>query len=112
MCRSSSNFALLARCELSQVTVIISLPAEELWIRFIERATSPGTVIPQRSLNIHLVIEDLGLARFGLWDESLVQNVKDILADFLKLGLNLLTIITDGADMLVRALGFLLLFDG
>jgi hypothetical protein len=57
------------------------------------------------------VIEDLGLARLGLWDEGLIQDIEHILADFLELGLNLLTIITDGANMLVRALRFLLLLD-
>jgi hypothetical protein len=56
------------------------------------------------SLNIHLVVEDLGLARLGLWDERLIQNIKDILADFFEFGLNLLTIVTDGADVLVGAL--------
>jgi len=34
------------------------------------------------------------------------------LADFLEFGLNLLTIVTDGTNMLVRALRFLLLLDG
>lgn len=55
-------------------------------------------------MNVHLVVENLRLARLGLWDEGLVQNIKDILANFLEFGLNLLTIVTDGADVLVRAL--------
>jgi hypothetical protein len=55
-------------------------------------------------LNIHLVVEDLGLARLGLWDERLIQDIEDILADFLEFGLNLLTVVTDGANVLVRAL--------
>ncbi len=58
------------------------------------------------------MIEDLGLARFGLGDERLVQNVEDILANFLEFGLNLLAIIADGANMLVGTLRFFLLFNG
>ncbi len=57
------------------------------------------------------MIEDLGLARLGLGDERLVQDVEDILADFLEFGLNLLAIVADSANMLVRALGFFLLLD-
>jgi hypothetical protein len=58
------------------------------------------------------VIEDLGLARLGLWDERLIQDIEHILANFLEFGLNLLAIVTNGANMLVRALRFLLLLDG
>jgi hypothetical protein len=61
---------------------------------------------------LHLVVEDLGLASFGLGDERLVQNVQDILADLLQLGLNLLAVFTDNANVLLGALGFLLLLDG
>ena len=61
---------------------------------------------------LHLVVEDLGLARLGLGDESLVKDIEDILADLLEFGLNLLTIIADGADVFVRALGLLFLLDG
>jgi hypothetical protein len=50
------------------------------------------------------VIEDLGLAGLSLGDERLVQNIEDILANFLEFGLDLLTVVTDGADVLVRAL--------
>jgi hypothetical protein len=58
------------------------------------------------------VIENLGLATLRLGDERLVQDVEDILADFLQLGLNLLAVVADDGDMLVGAFGFLLLFDG
>jgi hypothetical protein len=61
--------------------------------------------------NVHLVIKDLGLARLGLWDQGLIENVEDILADLLELGLDLLTIIADGRDVLLGALGLLLLLD-
>jgi hypothetical protein len=57
------------------------------------------------------VVEDLGLARLGLWDQGLVQDIEDILADLLKFGLDLLTVVSDGRNMLVSALGFLLLLD-
>jgi hypothetical protein len=59
----------------------------------------------------HLVIEDLGLPGLGLGDEGLIEDVQDILADLLKLGLNLLSVFADSADVLVRALGLLLLLD-
>lgn len=62
--------------------------------------------------NLHLVIEDLALARLGLGDESLVEDIKDILTDFLELGFDLLTVIADGSNVLVRALGLLFLLDG
>ena len=59
----------------------------------------------------HLVVEDLGLAGFGLGDQRVIEDVENILADILELGLDLLTIIADGLDVLVGALGFLLLLD-
>ena len=63
-------------------------------------------------MDAHLVVEDLGLARLGLGDERVVEDVEDILADLLKLGLDLLAVVADGADVLLRALGLLLLLDG
>jgi hypothetical protein len=63
-------------------------------------------------VHAHLVVKDLGLARLGLGDEGVVEDVEDILADLLKLGLNLLAVVADGADVLLRALGLLLLLDG
>ena len=61
--------------------------------------------------DLHLVVEDLRFTRFGLWDQGLVEHVKDVLADLLELRLDLLTVVTDGPHVLVRALGFLLLLD-
>ena len=58
------------------------------------------------------MIEHLGFTRLGLGDQRLIEHVEHILADFLQLGLDLLTVITDGADVLVRALGLLLLLNG
>jgi hypothetical protein len=60
----------------------------------------------------HLVVEDLGLAGLSLGNEGLVEDVEDILADLLKLGLDLLTVVTNGSNVLVRALGLFFLLDG
>lgn len=57
------------------------------------------------------MVEDLGLARLRLWDQGLVQDIEDILADLLEFGLDLLTVVSDGRNMLVGALGLLLLLD-
>lgn len=57
------------------------------------------------------MVEDLALASLGLGDEAVVENVKDILANLLKLGLDLLAVVADDADVLVRSLGLLLLLD-
>ena len=62
-------------------------------------------------LDAHLVVENLRLARLGLGDERLVKDVQDILADLLELGLDLLAVVTDGANVLLRALGLLLLLN-
>jgi len=63
-------------------------------------------------INIHLVVENLGLARLCLWNEGLVEDVKNILADLLKLELDLLAVLADDANVLVGALLLLLLLDG
>ena len=60
----------------------------------------------------HLVIEDLGLAGLGFRNQALVEHVKDILTDRLKLLLDLLTVLADGSNVLVGTFGFLLLLDG
>jgi hypothetical protein len=57
------------------------------------------------------VVEDLRLARFGLWDQGLIQDIKNILADLLEFGLDLLTVVTDGRNVLVGTLRLLLLLD-
>ena len=58
------------------------------------------------------MVKDLGLSRLGLWNQGLVKDIKDILADLLELGLNLLAVIADGGDVLLGSLGLLLLLDG
>lgn len=57
------------------------------------------------------MVEDLALARLGLGNEALIEDVEDILADLLELEFDLLTVLADDADVLVRALGLLLLLD-
>lgn len=63
-------------------------------------------------MNAHLVVEDLGLSSLGLGDESVVEDVEDILADLLQFGLDLLAVIADNTNVLIGTLGLLLLLDG
>ena len=58
------------------------------------------------------MIEDLRFTSLGLWDETLVEHIEDILTDFLEFGFDLLTVVADGGDMLVRSLGLFFLLDG
>ena len=57
------------------------------------------------------MVEDLALASLGLGDEALVEDGEDILADLLELKLDLLAVLADDTDVLVGALGLLLLLD-
>lgn len=57
------------------------------------------------------MVEDLGLACSGVGNQALIQNVQNILADLLKFGLDLVSVLTDGGDVLIGALGLLLLLD-
>lgn len=47
------------------------------------------------------MVENLGLARLGLGDQGVIEDVEDILADLLELLLNLLAVVTNGRDVLV-----------
>lgn len=47
------------------------------------------------------MVEDLALAGLRLGDEALVEDVQNILADLLKLGLDLLAVVADDVDVLV-----------
>jgi hypothetical protein len=60
---------------------------------------------------VHLVVEDLALAGLSLGNKALVEDAEDILADLLELELNLLAVLADDTDVLVGALGLLLLLD-
>lgn len=86
-----SDLALLAGRELGKITVIITLP-ERLLVLFRKCRVHHDA---------HLVVEDLGFARLGLGNEGLVKDVEDILADALKLELDLLSVVADGAHMLL-----------
>ena len=99
----SGTLALLAAGELGKVTVVVTLPVI---------LSEPPICCNFSSLNIHLVVENLGLARLCLWNERLVKDVKDILADLLKLELDLLAVLADDANVLVGTLLLLLLLDG
>jgi len=103
-----SNLALLARSKLSKVAVVVTLPvigamlANHTWMQ-------RGLLSTDR--DIHLVIEDLGLSRLSLGDQRLVQHIKNILADFLEFGLDLLAVVTDSGNVFVGTLGLFLLLD-
>jgi hypothetical protein len=103
---SGGNLALLARGELGKVAVVVTLPVGLL------ASDYRVTQISQDLLNAHLVVENLGLASGGIGNEALVENVEDILADLFELRLNLLAVVLDGGDVLVGALGLLLLLNG
>mmetsp|Transcript_54807 Transcript_54807/g.174130 ORF Transcript_54807/g.174130 Transcript_54807/m.174130 type:complete len:266 (+) Transcript_54807:336-1133(+) len=61
---------------------------------------------------LHLEVEHLGLARGGVRHEGRVQEGEDAGADLGELGLNLCAVLLDKLDVLVVALGLLLLLDG
>lgn len=105
---SSSNLALVAGSELSEVAVVVSLPVVGGQSRHVARSGRMRVGVR----NLHLVVEDLGLAGLGLGNQGLVKDVENILADLLELGLNLLAVVADDTDVLIRALGLLLLLDG
>ena len=103
----SSDLALLARGELCEVTVVVTLPifAYQHLLDPTPHKTS------YRGKHLHLVVEDLGLSGLGLGNEGLVKDVEDILADLLELELDLLAVLADDGDVLLRALLLLLLLD-
>lgn len=108
-----SGLALLARGELSEVAVIISLPARHIVRIVVLNAQAHIALRKMKECygNVHLVVEHLALARLGLGDEALVKDIEDILADILELCLDLLAVLADDADVLLRALGLLFLLD-
>ena len=50
------------------------------------------------------MVKDFGLSRLGLWNQRLVKNVKNVLANLLELGLDLLAVFPDGTNVLVSSL--------
>jgi hypothetical protein len=77
--------SLVANGKLSQVAVVIALPAHLL---------GSQNVYGEHP-NKHLMVEDLRLSALSTGDQVLVENLKDIFTDFGKLGLNLLTVLLD-----------------
>lgn len=106
---SGSNLALLAGGELGKITVVITLPVAPKKSENIRTAAS--AIICGKRENPHLVIKDLGLASGGVGNEGLVKNIEDVLANLLQLALDLVAVLADSADVLIRALGLLLLLD-
>ena len=103
---SRSSLALLPRCELSQVAVVISLPATKS-----QHCTITTPHDCDSRIYAHLVVEDLALARLGLGDQALVEHIEHILADALQLLLDLLAVLADDANVLVGTLGLLFLLN-
>ena len=99
-----SNLALLARRKFGEIAVIIALPVSTSW-----SAPDNGKLTGKQC--IHLVIEDLRLSGLCLGNQVLIENVQNILADLLKLGLDLLAIVADSSNMLICTLGLLFLLD-
>ena len=58
------------------------------------------------------MVEHLGFTRGGRWDKVLLKDLEDVLADLGKLGLDLLTVVSDHLDLGVVSLALLLLLDG
>ncbi len=61
---------------------------------------------------VHLVVEDLGFAALGRFDQVLIENLQDIFADLGKLCFDFLTVFLDQANLRLVAFGLLLLLDG
>lgn len=57
------------------------------------------------------MVENLRLAGSGVGDEGIIENIENVLADLLKLELDLGAVLLDGRDVLIGALGLLLLLD-
>ena len=62
-------------------------------------------------MNEHLVVKDLALACRRIGNQGLVENLENVLAHLLKLGLDLAAVFANGAKVLVVALALLLLLD-
>ena len=59
----------------------------------------------------HFMVKHLRLARLSLRDKRLVQDIKHILANAFKLGFDLLAIVTNGANVLIRSFRLLFLLN-
>jgi len=54
------------------------------------------------------VIKDLGLPSLGLWNESIIENIENVIADIFELLLNLGTVLSNFAHMLIGLLALFL----
>lgn len=61
--------------------------------------------------NAHLVVENLRFTRLSFGNQSLVQNIKNILTDTLEFCFDLLAVFADDMDVLVRTFRVLFLFN-
>ena len=100
-----STLALLAAGELGKVTVVVTLPMKLSECGILHDWYRASQV------DIHLVVEHLGLARLGLGDERIIKDIEHVLADLLKLRLDLLAVLADDGDVLLGSLLFFLLLD-
>lgn len=66
----------------------------------------------QASRNVHLVVEYLALSSNSRWNQMLVQNLQNIVADVCEFGLDLIAIGLDLLDLGSVALGLLFLLNG
>jgi hypothetical protein len=82
--------SLVANCELSEVSVVITLPVVILSVSYNNDF---------KGLNKHLVVKDLGLPALSRRDKVFVKHLEDILADLGKLGLNLLTVLLNETNL-------------
>lgn len=58
------------------------------------------------------MVEDLALTSLGGWDEVLVEDGENVIADIGELGLDLVSVRLDLLNLSSVALGLLLLLDG
>ena len=73
-----SDLALLARGELGEVSVVVTLPVTQT-VRGLLQCKSRFF----GGASVHLVVKHLGLAGGGIGNERLVKNVEHILANLL-----------------------------
>jgi hypothetical protein len=112
MSGSSGDLALLARCKLRKVTVVVALPFTRSRLAYDPVTFGKYKCVTAATSDLHFMVENLRLARLSLGDQRLIEDVKNILANLLEFGLNLLTVLADGGYVLVGAFRFLLLLDG
>lgn len=95
--------ALVTEGELSQVAVVITLPRLVL--------VRPNHKTSGLMLSLHLVVENLRLARLRRGNQMFVKDFQDIFTDLGQLGLNLLTVLFDQSNLRFVAFRLLLLFN-